>query len=251
MADQPVIDIIIPNFNKAKYLEECLNSIINQTYKSWIVYLIDDNSNDNSSEILKKYEKFENIKIFKLKKNEGPSYCRNLGINKSNSQYVAFMDSDDFWPENKLAIQIKSMIKNNYSFTYTDFQFFFNNNLKKIKNSHLPLFFDYKKFLIHSSMSTSSIIVKRELLKDIIFKKVNHEDYLFKCDLLKSGEMAFKINETFVYYRITNMGRSSSKINNILSLWKINKYHNNLKFLSNLKSISLISFNSLKKYGWK
>ena len=73
MVNQPTIDIIIPNFNKAKYLDECLNSIINQTYKKWKIYLIDDNSNDNSSQILKKYEKFDNIKIFNLKENKGPS----------------------------------------------------------------------------------------------------------------------------------------------------------------------------------
>ena len=251
MADQPSIDIIIPNFNKAKYIDECLESIISQTYKNWKIYLIDDNSNDNSIEVLTKYKKFDNIKIFSLKENYGPSYCRNYGIDKSSSEFIAFMDSDDLWPKNKLEIQIKNMIKNNYSFTYTDFHTFFNDNIKEIKNSQLPLFFDYQKFLNHSSMSTSSILIKREILNDINFKNVNHEDYLFKCDLLKTGELAFKIKETYVYYRINKLSRSSNKIRNIYSLWKINKKHNNLSFFFNLKSVLSISINSLKKYGWK
>ena len=63
--------------------------------------------------------------------------------------------------------------------------------------------------------------------------------------------MAFKINETFVYYRINKDSRSSNKFKSILSLWKINKRYNNLNFFNNLKSIISISFNSLKKYGWK
>ena len=251
MIDQPIIDIIIPNFNKAKYLDECLNSIISQTYKSWKIYLIDDNSNDYSRQVLKKYERFDDIKIFNLKENRGPSYCRNYGIEKSHSQFIAFMDSDDFWPKDKLEKQVKTMIKNNYSFTYTDFHFFFNDNLKKMKNSELPENFTYEKFLRHSSMSTSSILIKRALLKDIIFKQVNHEDYLFKCDLLKTGCQAFKINETYVFYRINKLGRSSNKVKNLLSLWKINRDYNDLKFLSNLKSILSISLHSLIKYGWK
>lgn len=247
----PNIDIIISNFNKGKYLKECLDSIFKQTYKYWKIYLVDDCSNDNSQEILNKYEKLDNIKIFRLKKNQGPSYCRNLGIKESKSEFIAFMDSDDFWPENKLENQIKNMIFNNYKFTYTDFYIFFNDNIKKVKKSNLPNYYNYKKFISHSSMSTSSILVKREFLKNISFKTVNHEDYLFKCDLLRAGEHAYKIKETYVYYRINKFSRSSNKFKSILSLWKLNRDYNNLNFLFNLKSIISISFNSLKKYGWK
>ena len=64
MVKLPTIDIIIPNYNKAKYLNQCLDSIISQTYKSWKIYLVDDNSTDNSEEILQKYEKFDNINFF-------------------------------------------------------------------------------------------------------------------------------------------------------------------------------------------
>lgn len=251
MSTLPTIDIIIPNFNKAKYLDQCLSSIISQTYKNWIIYLIDDNSTDNSKELLNNFKKFNNIKIFILDKNKGPSHCRNLGINKSNSEYVAFMDSDDFWPEHKLERQMKSIKKFNHDFSYTDYRFFFKDNLKNTKKSFLPNSYDYKSFLNHSSMSTSSIIVKRTLLNQINFKDVNHEDYLFKCDLLRKGEIAFKAENTYVYYRINKLNRSSNKLRNIINLWKINKENNNLDFFSNMKSIIYISLNSLKKYGWK
>ena len=70
MVNNQTIDIIIPNFNKAKYLSQCLNSIISQTYKNWKVYLIDDNSNDNSKEILSKYQNIENIKKQFLKNSD-------------------------------------------------------------------------------------------------------------------------------------------------------------------------------------
>lgn len=95
------IDIIIPNFNKGRFLEEAIRSVINQSYKNWKLYIVDDNSNDNSKIILNKYLKNKKINIFFLKKNRGPSYCRNYAIKKSNSNFIAFLDSDDFWTKKK------------------------------------------------------------------------------------------------------------------------------------------------------
>ncbi len=251
MKNLPYIDIIIPNYNKGDYLEECLDSVLYQTYKNWKVYLIDDYSNDHSKKILKKYNSDERINIILLKENLGPSYCRNLGLKNSKSEYVAFLDSDDYWPKNKLENQINEMLNNNYEFTYTDIKYFFNDNHIKINKTNLPNIYDYKKFLSKSTMSTSSIIVKKSIIEKIYFKDVNHEDYLFKCDILKNGNLSFKIFNTFVYYRINKKNRSSDKIKNIINLWKINKVHNKLNFVKNLKSILSICLNSLKIYGWK
>ena len=251
MVKQPDIDIIIPNYNKAKYLNQCLDSILSQTYKNWKIYLVDDNSHDDSTKILKKYENIDNINFFLLKENKGPAFCRNYAIDKSSSEFIAFMDSDDFWPKDKLKKQINEMLKNDYNFTYTDYNFFLNNNEKKIKTVKMPLFLDYKNFILKSSMSTSSIIISRNSLENVKFKNVDQEDYLFKCDLLKKGETAFNSKDTFVYYRINKNNRSANKLKNLVSLWQINKIHNQLNFFTNLKSLFFISINSLKKYGWK
>ena len=200
---------------------------------------------------MQNYQSFDNVNLFFLKENKGPSYCRNLGIEKSSSEFIAFMDSDDFWPKDKLEKQINNMFKNGYNFTYTDYNFFFHDQIQNIKTSELPLFLDFEKFILHSSMSTSSIIISRKILGDIKFKPVEQEDYLFKCDLLRKGEKAFKVIDTNVFYRINRNNRSSSKLKNICSLWHINKTQNKLNFLTNLKSLIFISINSFKKYGWK
>ena len=251
MKNLPNIDIIIPNYNKGDYLKQCIDSVLNQTYKNWNVYVVDDCSNDLSRDILKKYIKEDKIKITLLNKNFGPSYCRNLGIENSKSEYIAFLDSDDYWPENKLENQINEMLDNKYDISFTDIKYFYNNNSKGEKKTNLPTIYDFDKFIHKSTMSTSSILLKRSILNNITFKEVKHEDYLFKCDLLKSGNLSFKIFDTFVYYRINTNNRSSNKILNLLNLWKINKFYNNLNFFNNLKSVISISYNSLKTYGWK
>ena len=251
MKNLPIIDIIIPNYNKGDYIEECLDSVLNQTYKNWRVYFIDDCSNDTSKNHLKKYSKEEKIKITFLNKNCGPSYCRNLGIKNSKSEYIAFLDSDDFWPKNKLEVQVNEMLNSKYNFSYTDIKFFFNDNYKDAKKTDLPKIYDFNKFIRKSTMSTSSIIIKRSIINNIFFKDVKHEDYLFKCDLLKNDNLSFKVFNTFVYYRINSNNRSSNKIFNLYNLWKINKSYNNLNFINNIKSVISISLNSIKTYKWK
>ena len=249
MNTTPLIDIIIPNYNKAKYLKECLESVINQTYKNWKIYLIDDFSNDDSRRILNDYRSYDNIKLIFTDKNYGPHHCRNLGIEQSNSDYVAFLDSDDFWPKEKLNLQIKDMLKNDLDFTYTDISYFKDSTVKK--KIELPNFYDLSNFILSSTMSTSSILLKREIISKIKFKDVMHEDYLFKCDILRENINAIKIKNTFVFYRMTKQNRSSNKFNNLFNLWRINKKFNQLSFFKNIKSVLSISFNSLKNYGWK
>ena len=251
MVNLPTVDIIIPNYNKGKYLEECLNSVISQSYKKWNVYLIDDNSSDNSKEIIKKFRSYKNINTILLDNNLGPAYCRNLGIKNSKSEYIAFLDSDDYWPQNKLEKQLHSMKNNNYHFTYTDLKFFLNDMIDEMRFVHLPKSYIYNRFILNSTMSTSSIIIKKEALGDTCFKNVKHEDYLFKCDLLKKEILAFNVEGTFTYYRINKKNRSSNKLSNIFNLWSINSNYNNLNFFKNLESIIKISINSLKTYGWK
>ena len=116
----PDVDIILPNYNNGKYLKETINSIIAQTYKNWKLFIIDDNSQDNSKEIIGNY-KGEKIEIVYLSKNKGVAFCRNLAIRLSDSKYISFIDSDDYWSQNKLKEQILFMEKFNHEFTYTNY----------------------------------------------------------------------------------------------------------------------------------
>ncbi len=249
------VDIIIPNFNKGDFLDEAIKSVINQSYKNWKLFIIDDHSTDNSINILKKYTNNKKIKIFFLKKNKGPGYCRNLGILKSKSRFIAFLDSDDLWSKRRLYDQINFMIKNKFSFTYSDYVTFYQRGAEKknIGKTNLTKKLNFEKFIKNSSINTSSMIIKRNLLGNIKFKNLAKlEDYIFKCEILqKKNVTAYKFNKPFVYYRVSKNNRSNSKLKNIYYLWKYNKNLNKLNFFENIESIFYISINSMKKYGLK
>ena len=252
--EDPYVDVILPNYNKSEYLKEAINSVVNQTYKNWILYIIDDYSNDNSKKIIDEFSNLKNIKIFKLKKNKGPSFCRNFAMRISKSKYISFIDSDDAWLPKKLEKQIFFMEKNNLTFTYTDYTPFIENRRKKVvkKKTNLKNHFEYKTFIKNSSINTTTMILARSIWGTHRFKKINLlEDYLFKCKLLKSNNIAKKLDEDLAVYRILSTSRSSQRLKNIYWLWHINRKYNKLNFLENMISILYISVNSIKKYGIK
>ena len=90
------ISVIIPVYNVEKYLETCLNSVINQTYKNLEIIIINDGSTDNSLSICKKYEKLDKRIILIDQDNKGLSGARNVGIKKATGDYIHFLDSDDY-----------------------------------------------------------------------------------------------------------------------------------------------------------
>ena len=95
------LSVIIPNYNKANYIEQCLLSVERQSFLPDEIIVVDDCSTDNSREIIERLSKsFNNIKYLFLKKNGGVSRARNAGLNLAKSEYVTFIDSDDLYINN-------------------------------------------------------------------------------------------------------------------------------------------------------
>ena len=123
-----LVSIITPCYNSEKYISDAIQSVINQDYQKWEMIIVDDCSNDKSTEIIQKFLNQDNrIKLIHLSENRGAGYCRNYAINQSTGQYYAFLDSDDIWFKNKISKQINFMNKNNIAFSYCSYNFI--NNL--------------------------------------------------------------------------------------------------------------------------
>lgn len=109
----PLVSIIVPVFNVEKYLKECLDSILNQTYENIEVILVDDGSSDSSGKICDEYlKKDSRIKVFH-KTNGGLSDARNYGVENSNGEYIIFVDSDDYLSKYTLEFSIKEIKEQN------------------------------------------------------------------------------------------------------------------------------------------
>ena len=105
----PLVSIVVPNFNYARFLPECLESLLSQSYQNLEIIVVDDGSTDNSVEVLKRYS--ARIKYFVLE-NNGVNHARNFGLRASGGEYVAFCDSDDWWEPNKIELQLQLLSAN-------------------------------------------------------------------------------------------------------------------------------------------
>ena len=247
------ISIVMPNYNSSLFLEKTINSIKNQTYGRWELIIIDDNSNSETKELLKKIKKNKKIKVHYLLSNKGDGFCRLYGIKKSKYKYIAFIDSDDIWNKNKLLFQYNFMIKNNYNFTYTAYTAFkrYNNSIKEWKIFPKKKF-NFNSFIKDTSIATSSMMINKEIIKKIkLSNSPNFDDFYFKCQILKKVKFAYGLNKYLLRYRISSKSLSTNKFRNLFWLWEINRKFNKLNFVHSLISLISISVNSLKKYGFK
>lgn len=216
--NNPLVSIIMPSFNSYEYIEESINSVIKQTYSNWELLIIDDYSTDCTREILQKYNGESKIKIIYLESNQGAAIARQIGIDASKGNLIAFLDSDDLWYPNKLMEQVEFMINNNYDFTYTLYSPF-----KDSKSIYSPIKYSktktYRGVLIHSP-GNSTVMLNGQITritKIPFIKKRN--DYLYFLQMIKVTKKAYLLNKNLTLYRLNKSGLSRNKINLIKYNW--------------------------------
>lgn len=155
----PKVSVIIPTYNRSRYICEAIDSVLAQTYKDFEIIIVDDGSTDNTKGILSKYN--SKIRYF-YKTNGGVASARNFGINKATGEYIAFIDSDDLWLETKLKKQVDYMGKNNTDLVYCNMCIMENGiiNYKKIKPTK-PAFSFFDLLLDGGNLTTSTILLKK------------------------------------------------------------------------------------------
>lgn len=182
------VSIVIPFFNREKLTIRAIKSVLNQTYKNIEIVLVDDCSTCKITNIKKLIENNKNIKYYRNKINKGPSESRNIGIKNSSGDFIAFLDSDDEFVENKIEFQLKEMIKNNSKASYTNYYTIQEKKKTKnvaytIKNSEI------NEFLYNCKLATPTIMVEKNFLLDYGLKydiSINVcEDICFYLEILK------------------------------------------------------------------
>jgi len=219
------VSIIIPVYNSEKYIKECLDSIINQTYKNLEIIIVNDVSTDNSINIIKQF-KDKRIKIVNLNYNSGVAIARNRGIEEATGDYICFIDSDDYWDLTKIEKQVNFIEKNNYSFIYSDYAYLKDNKQHIV---HVPHSITYKQALKNTTIFTSTVMFNMKHLtkEDIYMPNIRKgQDTATWWKVLKKGITAYAINEVLAIYRISGKSLSSNKFKALKRTWNIYKREN-------------------------
>ena len=238
------VSVIIPMHNSSRHIKECIESVINQTYSSIEIIVVDDASTENSLEIVKSI-KDDRIKVIELEQNMGAAKARNIGIEKASGEYICFLDADDYWVLDKLEKQVKFIEKNNYLFTYSGYKFLREN---KTHIAHVPNSINYNQALKNTTIFTSTVMFNMANLskKDIYMPNIKSEDTATWWQVLKKGITAYGMDEPLAIYRVGEKSLSSNKIKALKRTWDLYK-RENISFIKRLYCFVFYIMNAIKR----
>ena len=245
MASEKLVSIIVPVYNAEKYIDKCINSILDQTYKSIELILVNDGSTDKSEQICIKYAKKDSRIVYAKQSNAGPSASRNNGISRSKGDYIQFLDADDYLDKHSVEILVKAIKDVDYVIaSYYNISESNQEESKKVVRSSLIGSYKKEDLLPHWGglveeevfHYTWNKLYRSEFIKeDIRFNediKIS-EDMLFNLDYL-SNIKTLKIIDEPIYYHVLYNQDSLTK-----------KYHSGLFEMRKITHTYILEF--LKK----
>ncbi len=244
-----LVSVIIPCYNSAKYLRECVESILNQTYTNLEVLITDDCSTDiDTKKILRELEHSDKrVKVFYLDRNSGPAAARNNSIEHAKGRYIAFCDSDDKWFEDKLSEQINLFKKNNYAVIYSNYEKINDKSKRTNRIVKAPKSTTYLQLLKGNTIGNLTGIYDTLKVGKIKIKPIGHEDYAMWLDILKMGWTAHNTQTVTAAYRIHSQSLSFNKIKVLRWQWNIYRKHEKLSIKKTLYYFIHYSINALLK----
>ena len=215
------ISIVMPSYNASRYISQTIDSVVAQTYKSWELLIVDDASTDDTVRIIESYLKVDpRIRLIKLEKNfGGPAGPRNKGVAESRGHWIAFIDADDLWHEEKLTRQVGVINETNVQFVSCRMQRFVSeleykpvpSPDKKTKLRKIT----YLRQLLRYGTPTSSVLVKKDIMKSFPFQEGRawraREDMDCWLRIHKVIGYSYKLDLPLVGYRVVEGQISGDK----------------------------------------
>ena len=239
--EKGLVSVITPTYNCAKFIGETIESVQAQTYQQWEMIIVDDCSTDNTKEIVDKYIKEDSrIKYFCLENNSGAAVARTKAMELANGEYMAFLDSDDIWPEEKLKKQLAFMKKHDVAFSCTAYEQIDENGKSLNKIIKTVPKADYNRVLLDCPVGNSTVMYNVEKMGKFEVPNIRkrNDDALW-LRMLKKEKYIYGMKSVLMKYRIRQNSISSNK-------FKVIKYHwilyRNIEHLSIVRSVFHIAY---------
>lgn len=240
-----MVSVVIPLYNSKEYIVDAVKSVLKQDTALEIV-VVDDASTDGSVDRLVSFlEGLEgfvkdadtkppllwqgyagvDVRIYSNASNMGVAYSRNYGVKMSKGEYIAFLDADDIWAENKLKKQLKIMEKQNIPLCNTARYVFDGGIDKMMKIIHTPEHITLKELEHSNYINCSSVLMPREVaLRYPMEHSDAHEDYLTWLRIMKDYNHVAGIDEPLVYYRVMHGSKSGNKLKSAAMTYRTYRY---------------------------
>lgn len=245
----PKISIITPCYNSAEFLDETIQSVINQTFTDWEWIITDDNSSDNSVEIIKKYND-PRIKLIELKQNEGAGKARNYSLEKAEGRFITFLDSDDIWHPDFLEKMIGFMKKNNTELAYSSYARCDEKLTPILSDFEADTEVTFENLLQTCRLSLLSSMYDSQRVGKFFFPKGSkREDHIMWLNLLKKIRVGKPLKQTLAKYRMRTNSVSRNKKEMAVEQFLVYYKFMDFSLIKSLYYTTLWAFNGFKKYS--
>jgi len=249
----PLVSIITPVYNAARWLPETLATVRAQTLTDWEHILVDDCSTDGSAAILEAAEAEDpRFRLLRAPRNAGPSAARNQALDAARGRFIAFLDADDLWNPEKLARSVEWMTTHGYGFIYHDYRHMSHDGAKVGALINGPEVLDLRT--LHTRRGTGgclSMVIDRERIPGFRFPTnfpYMNEDFCGWLSIIQRGQTGHRLPVDLGRYRLSANSRSSSKRRAVADAWKIYREYSKLPLMRAALWWTLYVWNSFWLY---
>lgn len=244
-----IVSIVTPSYNSSQYIRRTIDSIRSQTYKNWELIIIDDYSIDSSREVIQHYaDQDSRIKLICLEENSGAAVARNTGIEHAQGQFIAFLDSDDYWHPEKLEKQLKYFEQYDVDVVFSEYYRF--NSAGIIGKVSVPnQEINFNELLKGNCIGNLTGIYNFKKHFETRQRKVGAEDYLFWLEIFsKQNVTGIGVPEPLAYYRVADKTKSlsSNKFRSAKWTWDIYSKRLNLPFSKSIYYFTIYLFKAFR-----
>ena len=244
MKKAPIVSVVMPAFNSARFIAASIDSVLNQELQEWELLVVDGGSSDDTREIVARYSVADTrVRLVPNQDDKGPAHARSTGVRESRGEYVAFLDGDDLWLRMKLSNQIHFMRCTGTDFSYTQYRTMNSQGTEVSCAISVHRQYNYPSYLFLRGIGCSTVIIKRNLFSEEILNTYGlwlAEDTLWWLKLFKSGVSARGVLEPLVLYRDAEGSLSKQRLRNQSSVWRI--YRVDFRLSPVFASVAYVSY---------
>ena len=249
ITNNELISVIMPAYNAQQTLDKAVSSVLAQTYENIELIIVNDCSTDDTLKMMQNYANADKrVHIISNETNVGVSETRHRALEAAKGKWIAFLDSDDAWKNDKLEKQIALQRKTNGKLIFTGSTFMDAQGSPIDWILHVPDEIKYKKLLKQNLISNSSVLVEKESYRK--YEAIGdgmHEDFACWLRMLQSGIVAYGIDEPLLIYRLSPNSKSGNKKKAAKMNW--NTYRAvGLNVITSAYYMVWYTFNGVKKY---
>ncbi len=223
----PLVSVIMPAYNAEKYVEASIRSVLAQTCSDFELLVVDDCSKDGTAKIIESLAAEDSRIVFlRNPRNSGVAATRNYAVSQAKGAWVAFLDSDDLWREDKLAKQLALLSAHpDCVLSYTASSFIDQDGKPYFYVMEVPPSVTYRELLRRNLLSCSSVMVKTDVIRRYPMGHDGmHEDYSTWLQILRETPCARGVNEPLLTYRLSPNSKSGSRVKSAKMLYGSYRY---------------------------